>query len=74
MAVTQVSEICLICKEKIEGQATFVGQVLTTTEPLPGLYTKDKPIKEGKLRIRHLTGGKPRGLICQKCTVEKLEN
>lgn len=68
MAETQLKDECMVCGKKLwSGDiAHFIGGVtLVNTKTRSLGYA---PTKQGKLRIKHITGKKPRGLICNECT------
>lgn len=79
MALTQLNEHCLLCDKVIppESTAWFLGMVEATKSgrsgagdggaSFGGSWSK---VKDGKLRIRHKVGGKPRGLICPDCVAK----
>jgi hypothetical protein len=82
MALTQLNENCLVCGETIppESTAWFLGMVEATKTGRTGAGEAGASfgggwsgVKDGKLRIRHKVGGKPRGLICPDC-VSKVFN
>jgi len=75
MALTKVKAECLLCKQPFEDNDTalFVGMVRLTSKgrtsgesgmAFGGPYVS---VPEGKLRIKHLPGGKPRGVIHVEC-------
>ena len=77
MALTQVNEHCLLCWKSVDAgtNCTFVGMVQVTKTGRTGIGDGGaswggawRKVKEGRLRIKHLPGGKPRGLICPECT------
>jgi hypothetical protein len=75
MALTQLPAACLICGKAIEpeSRAIFVGIVQATQEANAGFYGCRK-VKDGNLRIKHLTGGKPRGLAHESCFKKVMGN
>ena len=72
MAATQCNSSCIFCGDQIhpETKVFFIGMVEATRDGTTGLY--GTRVKNGKLRIRHVVGGKPRGLICQECVRNRL--
>lgn len=72
MANTQVNNICFICEKRLQaGKAMFIGMVELTKTTTSALFNRE--IQDGKYRIKHLVGGKPRGAVHIECLQEKLK-
>ncbi len=80
MANTKVKNICLICKKSLnEGKGYFISMVELTKKGRTGSGDGGaswggswQDVPEGKLRIKYLSSGKPRGAVHTDCLKEKL--
>lgn len=82
MAFTTLVPKCLLCNEPMDNgeRVVFIGVVELTSEPREGPGDGGVPfggplvpIPEGELRIKHITGAKPRGAVHIACYTKAWE-